>query len=63
MRGMSAVQPAKACENLVSKSFRKNAKQKANLDFLLKNASDCTAEKLENFFFQVSKSENPAYKM
>ncbi len=60
---MSAVQTAKARQKLVFKLFRKKAKQKANLDFLLKNGSDCAAEKLENFLFQKSKSKHPAYKM
>ncbi len=63
MCGMSAVQPAEAWPKLVSKNFRNKTKQKANLDFLLKNGSDCAAEKMENFFFQKLKIGNPAYKM
>ncbi len=60
---MLAIQSANPRQQLISKTFRKRAKHFVNLAFLLKNGSDCAAEKVENFFFQKLKSENPAHKM
>ncbi len=63
MCGMLAIQPANPRQQLISKTFRKRAKHFVNFDFLLKNGSDCAAEKLENFFFQKVKSEKFGFKM